>query len=557
MNESVIMLALMLLAAIVVVAVGGSVGTRKRRIQRFKREFGEEPDVKYESGDFDYIRQYYDMQRKNNQEKYTVDDITWNDVGLDDIFIDINATQTNCGEEYLFNMLHTPLFDEKDLNERRNAIDALKKDAPLRLKVQFALATLGRRRGIELCHNYKAGGARPSAVAWLFALDAITVGAIIYSFISPMSGILLLVLSIIVNANVNMVAKRKIENEFTRVNYMLGMVGTAKKLRKIDEPGINAYSKKLDGPLRKLGSLSHFSIVGGQMGNGINELIGSVLLLDLIAYEMCKWKVGANQNEFYKIFEVIGELDASVSLASYLKQKSSFCLPQIDFDSKTPFIDAKGLFHPQISDPVTNSVNTHRSMLITGSNASGKSTFLKTVALNAIFAQTIGICFAESYHASALRVYSSMALRDDIASGESYYIVEIKSIKRVLDALSGDTPVLCIVDEVLRGTNTVERIAASSEILYRMSDMGGLCIAATHDIELSVILNNVFDNFHFQEYIEDGKMAFDYTLHSGESTSRNAIKLLEIMGYGKQTVKSASDRAENFLKTGKWSYIHQ
>ena len=132
-----------------------------------------------------------------------------------------------------------------------------------------------------------------------------------------------------------------------------------------------------------------------------------------------------------------------------------------------------------------NSLHVSRGVLLTGSNASGKSTFLKTVAVNAILAQTVYTCMADSFETSFFQVYSSMALRDDLTGKESYYIVEIRSLKRVLDALGKGCHVLTFVDEVLRGTNTVERIAASSQILKSMCRPDSLCFAATHDIELT------------------------------------------------------------------------
>ena len=125
---------------------------------------------------------------------------------------------------------------------------------------------------------------------------------------------------------------------------------------------------------------------------------------------------------------------------------------------------------------------------MTGSNASGKSTFLKTAALQAILAQTVHTVLAKEYEASYFRVFSSMALRDDLVGEESYYMVEIRSLKRILDRMVEEVPLFCCVDEVLRGTNTVERIAASSQILLRMAQERLLCFAATHDIELTYLL---------------------------------------------------------------------
>ena len=176
------------------------------------------------------------------------------------------------------------------------------------------------------------------------------------------------------------------------------------------------------------------------------------------------------------------------------------------------------------------------------------------VAVQAILAQTVYTCLAKEYEADTFVIASSMSLRDNLECGESYYIVEIKSIKRILDLTSQETyPVLCFVDEVLRGTNTVERIAASTEILNSLAKNNVLCFAATHDIELTELLKNSFDNYHFEEKIQDGDILFNYELQKGKATTRNAIQLLRIMGYETQIIESATDRAMRFLETGMWN----
>ena len=147
-----------------------------------------------------------------------------------------------------------------------------------------------------------------------------------------------------------------------------------------------------------------------------------------------------------------------------------------------------------------------------------------------------------------------MALHDDLGSGESYYIVEIKALKRILDAASeGEQKVLCFVDEVLRGTNTVERIAASTQILQSLTQKRMLCFAATHDIELTELLKDSYENYHFEEEIVEGDIFFPYTLMEGAAKTRNAIKLLEIMGYEKQEIDRAFSQAERFVQSGQWS----
>ena len=111
---------------------------------------------------------------------------------------------------------------------------------------------------------------------------------------------------------------------------------------------------------------------------------------------------------------------------------------------------------------------------------------------------------------------------------------------------------LCFVDEVLRGTNTVERIAASTEILRSLDKKNCICFAATHDIELTHLLTKNYDNYHFEEDIADNDISFSYKIMCGRATTRNAIRLLGIMGYDKQIIEEAEQMANHFMKTGQW-----
>ena len=221
-----------------------------------------------------------------------------------------------------------------------------------------------------------------------------------------------------------------------------------------------------------------------------------------------------------------------------------------------------------------NNIQTRRPVLLTGSNASGKSTFLKAVAICALLGQSIGICPAAVYEGEHFRIYSSMALRDSIESSESYFMVEIRSLKRILDAATigsgahgsvlsepdGNRTddeqkagrVLCFVDEVLRGTNTIERISASTEIMKTLSEAGALLFAATHDIELTRLLQESFDNYHFEEELTGGDVHFSYEIKRGPATTRNAIRLLGDVGFAQSITQKAQERAETFERTGIW-----
>ena len=285
----------------------------------------------------------------------------------------------------------------------------------------------------------------------------------------------------------------------------------------------------------------------------VGDVLLSATLLDLITYEFLKNKLGRQHKDVFCIHEHLGRVDAATAVASWRASLPAFALPELDFTGTSgAYLEAEALVHPLLTDAVPNDLLADKPILITGSNASGKSTFLKTAALAALLAQSVCTAPAKSYRASAFRLYSSMALRDDLAAGESYYIVETRSLKRILDAARLPGPLLCVVDEVLRGTNTVERIAASCELLGALAATGALCLAATHDIELCSLLSGVYRPVHFEEQVGEKEMLFDYRLREGPATSRNAIALLRLMGFDASLVENAHARADRYLETGLW-----
>jgi DNA mismatch repair ATPase MutS len=288
-------------------------------------------------------------------------------------------------------------------------------------------------------------------------------------------------------------------------------------------------------------------------GNPIEALVDFLRMathIDIIKFNQMYVQIMAHKDSLDAILTITGRLETYISIACYRESvKDNYCLPIFEGNNYV----AKDLYHPLIENAVANDLNADRGVLITGSNASGKSTFLKTCALNALLAQSIHTVLAKEYKAPLYRIYSSMALKDDIFEGDSYYIVEIKSIKRILDASKEEgNPVLCFVDEVLRGTNTVERIAASTEILKNFAGKNIMCLAATHDIELTSLLKDYFGIYHFEGEITDNDVHFDYKIKSGPATTRNAIKLLNVLGYDENIVDNAQSLAEKFLSTGHW-----
>ncbi len=527
-------------------------GTRRLK-QRLERRFGKAPDPFYFHGDMEYIRAYYDFRRSKDLDAFLLDDITWNDLDMNRVFQRINPALSTSGEQYLYYMLRSPAIDRETYAARKTLIDFVSQNPSLRLKLQVLLAKLGCTRRADLCKAFSPSSHGRGRLLLYCIFLLLVPASLVFWALYPSFGLLAPMAVLTFNAIVHEYALRRVQKDFDTVNYSVFMIFTLHRIRKLRNPGLDAHLqdayKSLDR-LRAVIRTGGISTVGDNGGAG--DFITTLLLLDLIAYEFLKNKLGCCHEDMFAVHEALGKLDAAIAVASYRQSVETFSEPELDFAPGLPYLRAADMVHPLIDSAVPNDLETERSILITGSNASGKSTYLKTAALCAIMAQSICTCTARCYSAKVYRIFSSMALRDDLSAGESYYIVETKSLKRILDGANGTPPVLCVIDEVLRGTNTVERIAASSVILRTLSETGALCLAATHDTELCNLLEAWFSLYHFEEQVGENEMHFDYRICRGRANSRNAINLLKLMGFDEVIVQNAHARANRYLEQGVW-----
>lgn len=535
---------------------------KERLAIRLKCTWGMPARDEYSAELMDNIKYYYYHTADEND----IDDITCNDIELDSIYQKLNHTCTSFGEEYLYAFLRKPCTDEKELEERERLINIMSSDVDSRLKLQVALSQMGKPRKISVYEYMKNINEIVFKDRWkhiLSALLLLTSAAL--CFVKPDIMIIVSIFIMVYNVISYYSSKAKIEPYIQLFGFIVRTVKQSEDIAKLEIEGIEEYQQKISKCIEKFDRFCKHSYLvsgGSQMtGDLLDSLEDYVRMLfhtDLIKLCTMTEEAAKYEKELFEIYDTIGYLDSMISIASYRSELDSFCVPElVHSDSKRKiFLECSEIYHPLIDDPVKNSISTDKCILLTGSNASGKSTFIKTIEINAIFAQTIHTVLAESYSSVYYYIYSSMALRDDLFSNESYYIVEIKSLKRILDKVKEtDIPVLCFIDEVLRGTNTLERIASSSEILAKLSKLGAMCFAATHDIELTTMLNNFYSNYHFEEHVKEDDVLFDFKLRKGSANSRNAIKLLNMIGYDEDIIRNADNKVVDFLDTGIWKII--
>lgn len=530
----------------------------KFRIEReWKMKWGAVPDEDYTQERMKALAKYFRLQNG----KDTIDDITWNDLDMDALFAVMNQTCCCAGEEYLYKLLRTPLFEEQEIRERERLAQYFCSNEKVRQQLQQILSRMGKLRIIsfyEYIHKADSIPRENAAARYYYPVGLLAAAA--SCFWIPEIGILLVVF--FVGQNIYQYYKRKaVIHQYIKVfSYLIRLIGCVEELGQVKSTQLQAYiSQARDAaaalkPFAKgAWKLSFGKNMGGNLLDSIMDYARMLFHIDLIQFNRMEKEIRLHPQEVEQLFSLTGFLDSMLAVASYRTLMGTWCEPEFLPAGKELSIDAGSMYHPLISNPQTNSILAEKSVLLTGANASGKSTFLKTVAVNAILAQTIGTVHAKSYKTCFYRVFSSMSLRDDLIGNDSYYMVEIKSLKRIMDAEEeSPVPILCFVDEVLRGTNTLERIAASSRILYEITKKNILCFAATHDIELTHILEQYYENYHFEEQVTSEDIVFDYQIKEGRAMTRNAIKLLGLLGYETSIISGAQNAVDDFLKNGAW-----
>lgn len=259
-------------------------------------------------------------------------------------------------------------------------------------------------------------------------------------------------------------------------------------------------------------------------------LLEPIFLFDVLE------KLDEKREDMESIFSFVGEVDILVATASLREGLSAWCKP--NFIKNKKLIKAKGVYHPLISNCVKNDVElSDCSMLITGSNMSGKTSFIRTIGINVITGQVLNTCFAYEFTLSQMKIYSTIRISDDLLNDKSYYFEEVLTIKKMIEVSDSSYFNLFLLDEIFKGTNTVERISAGKAVLSHLAKGKNIVFVSTHDIELTDLLANEYELYHFSETIGEQSVAFDYQLKKGKLKNRNAIKILAMNQYPQSIIE--------------------
>lgn len=531
----------------------------KIQMEIIKNKWGKEIDDKL---GFSHREKLHDFLSQKEEICFKIDDITWSDLNMDTVFSKIDHTMSLPGMQYLYYILRRPIFKEGLLKRRNTIVNSLRKNKHISQEIQYPLSILGKKEGKEIFEYFETGikvDTKPLIKYQI--LSYLPYSILVLFFFNIQTAFFLFILIIMVNAGIYNSNKHKIFGEIETFKYLGNLLNCAESIVKLNISHLDLKQDELEELLKRtrrikknISKINYNEDLKTEV-QVIMDYYNMIFLKEPRVFYKAVNQLNEYKEDFFKIYTIIGEIDAYISVASYSSGLAYYTEPKLKRENSKFHLKANEMYHPLLNRPVPYSFEfDNKGALITGSNASGKSTFLRTIGINAIFAQTLYIVLAKDYSSSYFRLFSSIGTTDSIVKGDSYFMAEAKALKRVIDFLAPNEPILCILDEIFRGTNTAERISAASVVLNYLSNKNTCVIAATHDLELTTLVNNKYKNYHFKETIENKDIIFDYILRKGPCVSRNAIAILEYLGYPAEIYEKAVVQAEEYSRTNNYSF---
>lgn len=494
---------------------------------------------------------YYHFIREKNP-GFHVSERTAQDLNLNEVFAELNCTVSFPGRQMWFSRVRAQAYAGYD-DEKKDDIARFSNDEIYSEKAAKALRKIASDDAGSLVSLF-AQALPAKSLIFLKVIRGLQLALLVsvaLLFFAPALGCVLSLMLVMTNLILHYRNKMELSMYDYSISQIVNLLKCSKALREAGASPTQSYVQVVEAEkelkfvsvaLRWFKpsnvTISDFAVVAWALG----ELFKVLTLIEVYSYAKTIQRLQGRQSFLQLIYEFVGEKDILRSIALLRKCTDGCVVP--GFHSGKRNLCFEEISHPLIQNCVSNSLClSNSSVLLTGSNMSGKSTFIRTVGVNVLLAQNILTCFARSFCLSMpLKVTSMMQVQDDLNENKSLFFAEVLAVKGMLEiADAGDN--LFLLDEMFKGTNTVERIAGAAAVLdFLVKD--NLVFAATHDVELTRMVDASYHTYHFCEQVKHNQIVFDYTLYEGVLKEFNALKILKLNQFPDEVIRNAYRRVD-------------
>lgn len=520
--------------------------SRKKLFTQLKATSGK---IKRESFDFNKIERFFLLSNKEDFHQ-VIPDRTFQDLDMNEVFMFMDRTASKIGQQFLYQTIRTIPDNQSRAHRFEKIIEVLKDNPEIHDHVLLEISSLNKKEAYYIASLFLENHIqKPKWFPIIPFLSVLSILSVLASIIFPQI-LIFLVLLLAINFGFHYWNKINLYQYSSSIPQLLKMNQAAKKIAtfkgmKDQHPDISESIRAIDSLGLQMSLFKLEVKMQSEVGQAVEylvELLKALFLIEpLVLYNVLK-RLDLKRKHIQRIYEYVGETDTAMSINFLRRDLPYFCFPTVIPDEKQ--ITAEDAYHPLIYEAVPNSIDLKdKSALLTGSNMSGKTTFIRTTGINAITAQTINTCFAKKFSIPILKVHSAIRISDDLLSDKSYYFEEVLIMKALLKESEAGFRNLFLLDEIFKGTNTVERIASGMAVLNYLNKEKNIVFAASHDLELAELLKNTFSMFHFTEVVQDGNIVFDYKIKPGNLKNTNAIRILELNDYPEEVIRQATQLA--------------
>ena len=470
--------------------------------------------------------------------------------GKRSIFQILNRTGTFTGRMKLAQWLTYPFLDKEKIVQRQLAVKDLEKKTEWNLNfIALGIENKEKSNDKEIINNWlneENNFTTPFLKLVAIVLPLMTISALLLSFFGQIGiswfNCLFLVQLLVIGSHTKKINKihDSLSRKFDTIEKYRLLISTieSEKFDSAELMNLQAHLKSSDILASQYIKVlkSHTDKLDARMNIVVAVLLNGIFLWDInIMQRIEKWRSN-HKNDFTKWIDVIGEFDAYISLALYAHNNPTYAYPQVETDKFT--IEANDIGHPLINE--TNLIKNNYYIsglpkvdLLTGANMAGKSTFLRTIGVNLTLAMIGAPVCASKFKFSPILLFTSLRTNDSLQENESFFYAELKRLHLLIQQYEEGKQVFFLLDEILKGTNSKDQHAGSEALIKKILKLNGVGIVATHDVELSKLINefpNNIRNLCFEITIKDDKLNFDYKLSEGVCSTMNASFLMKKMG---------------------------